>query len=513
MQSSDLLQINRERILSQWEKEVRAKLSAATHENKSALRDSLPEFIDDIGKALTFGIGKVKQDLLGIAHKHGAERANLFDYTIEEALEEFNILRKVIFTILEENGPLSRRDRDIIYDVINIGFAKAGTEFANKQLMKEEEARKLADQRLIEIKKSEKKLHLITDIQPTLISYVDTNLRYRFVNHTYEKLLGKKRKDILGTTLKESLGEEAWVEIEPYIRQALNGEDAVFTKQINYDSGSRYVKVHYRPSFDDQKKVEGIYVSVMDITEQMETLESLHQEQALRDRLIHSLSHDLRTPLTAAKMAAQLMTRKLQDTEATLKQSERIISNIDRADKMIQDLLDASRIKAGQLMKPTIQKFDLEEVVNKSLEDLVMIYGERFDLFSEASIEVYSWDQGIMRILDNLCSNAIKYGDPTKNVNVKLKKENSCFVITIHNYGKPIEKDFNLFDEFQRASSAEDSGKKGWGIGLTIVRGISESIGGDVRLKRHQDGTTFEVYLPIDSRGKIPTNTLSSRQH
>jgi K+-sensing histidine kinase KdpD len=250
----------------------------------------------------------------------------------------------------------------------------------------------------------------------------------------------------------------------------------------------------------------------MDITDQMEILEDLHEEQALRDKLIHSLSHDLRTPLTAAKMAAQLMKRNATNHEATLKQSERIIVNIDRADKMIQDLLDASRIKAGQLMKPTIEKIIPEEVILRSLENLKTIHGERFHFSCQKGIEVFSWEQGLMRILDNLCSNAIKYGDPQANIDIDLKTEKDYFVLAVHNFGIPIEHNINFFDEFQRATSAEESGKKGWGIGLPIVKGISESIGGEVQIKRHEDGTTFEVFLPIDSRDKIPTNILSSGQ-
>lgn len=639
MQTSDLLKVNRERILSQWEMEVRAKLPAASHENKSALRDSLPEFIEDISDALMFGIESLKKEILRVAHKHGSERANLSDYTIEEALEEFNILRRIIFQVLEEHGILTQRERDTIYEVINFGFAKAGTEFARAQLKKEEEARALAQRNLEEKISLERKLRLITDIQPTMISYVDKDLRYQFVNDAYVSVFNKKREDLIGNSVEKVLGREAWMEVKPYLEKALKGEDTVYIKLLHYATGQRYMKVHYRPSFDKNNEVNGIFVSCLDLTEQMQTMEALkkseeefrtlsnaipqlawtaypdgsiywfnsrwyeftgstpeeslgwhwekfihpdftsivrekylkmfnsgsggeeiypirartgeyrwflsraipvknrfgiitkwfgtdtdvtdqkkisdelQKEQGLRDRLIYTLSHDLRTPLTAAKMAGQLIKRKAGDADFTLKQSDRIINNINRADLMIQDLLDASRLKAGQLMKPDIHVTDISVLISMALEDLKTIYGDRFVFNSTYGKKICTWPEGIRRIIENLSTNAIKYGDHQQKVLINLREIDDYVEIVVRNFGKPIERSINLFDEFQRTSSAEKSGKKGWGIGLTIVKGVIESIGGEVRIIRHKDGTSFQLILPKDSRNKVPTNLPENKHH
>lgn len=639
MQTSDLLKVNREKILSRWELEVRAKLPAASHENKSALRDSLPEFIEDIGKALIFGIDSFKKEIVRVAHKHGSERANLSDYTIEEALEEFNILRRVIFQVLEEKAVLTQNERDIIYEVINYGFAKAGTEFSRAQLKKEEEARALAQRSLDEKITLEKKLRQITDIQPTMISFVSKDLRYQFVNDAYVSVFKRSREDIIGHTMEEVLGKKAWLEVKPYFEKALKGEDTVYLKLLHYSTGPRYMKVHYRPSYDKHNSLNGVFVSCLDLTEQMQTMEALkkseeefrtlsnaipqlawtaypdgstywfnsrwyeftgatpddslgwhwenfihpdfvttvrqkylkmfssgssgeeifplrsksgeyrwflskaipvrnrfgiitkwfgtntdvteqkkiadelQKEQGLRERLVYTLSHDLRTPLTAAKMAGQLIKRRSGESESVTKQAERIINNINRADLMIQDLLDASRLKAGQLMKPDIQPTDITVLIGMALDDLNTIHGDRFIFNSTYSKKICTWPEGIRRIIENLCSNAIKYGDHERKVLINLKEMDDYVEVVVRNFGRPIEKGVNLFDEFQRTESAEKSGKRGWGIGLTIVKGVIESVGGAVRIIRHNDGTSFQLILPKDSRNKVPTNMPEDKHH
>ncbi|HEX5752916.1 MAG TPA: HAMP domain-containing sensor histidine kinase [Archangium sp.] len=116
-----------------------------------------------------------------------------------------------------------------------------------------------------------------------------------------------------------------------------------------------------------------------------------------REQFVSSLSHDLRTPLTAAKMSAQLIPRQPHLPDKVYSLAARVRQNIDRADQMITDLLDANRIRAGQGLPLEV-----------SAEELSRVHGERFHLRSEKRMEG-RWDaRALRRLVENLCGNAIQ---------------------------------------------------------------------------------------------------------
>ena len=101
---------------------------------------------------------------------------------------------------------------------------------------------------------------------------------------------------------------------------------------------------------------------ISDIDDEKVALEGLTAERDIRERFVATLTHDLRTPLTAARMSAQLLFRPAIDPVLFQKVCSRIIDNIDRADQMIRDLLDANRIKAGERLPLEIKPVVLNEI-------------------------------------------------------------------------------------------------------------------------------------------------------
>lgn len=236
---------------------------------------------------------------------------------------------------------------------------------------------------------------------------------------------------------------------------------------------------------------------------------SLEKERELREQFVATLTHDLRTPLTAAKMGAQLILRHPDNPEKNQQLAAKIIRSIDRMDQMIRDLLDASRIRAGESLSMVMNECDLREVALMTLRELGVAYGDRFVLETESDSITGHWNEdGLRRVIENLANNAVKYGFPQQQVTVSLKQTNDTAQIIVHNYGPPIpaEEQHLLFKPFQHARSAQTGLKKGWGLGLTLVKGVVEAHGGEVSvLSSEGEGTTFIVTLPKDSR---PYQTL-----
>jgi signal transduction histidine kinase len=190
----------------------------------------------------------------------------------------------------------------------------------------------------------------------------------------------------------------------------------------------------------------------------------------------------------------------------------RALAEISRVENMIQDLLDANRIKAGIKLPIRVTHFNLVEEIKHSVESLAAVHGDRFEFEAPAAIEGY-WDKkAIRRIVENLCVNAIKYGERTMpiEVSVKLNPSGERAEICVQNWGTPIPEadQRTLFEQFRRSGSVMTRSNQGWGIGLAIVRGMAESHGGTVKVQSTAEiGTNFTVQLPLDARAYSSTTS------
>jgi PAS domain S-box-containing protein len=138
-----------------------------------------------------------------------------------------------------------------------------------------------AEQRLAE---SERELRQMTDALPVLISHVDAQGRYRFNNRAYEEWFGHPRAEIVGRTLREVVGEEAYRGLRPHVERALAGEALSLQQLVPYkDGGERYIHVDYVPRLGRQGETDGFYAMVQDIGEQKRAELALRRsEQRLR---------------------------------------------------------------------------------------------------------------------------------------------------------------------------------------------------------------------------------------
>ena len=138
----------------------------------------------------------------------------------------------------------------------------------------------------------------IADAAPALLSSLDCEQRYRFVNRAYEKWFGWRREDVIGRTTREVLGDAAAERIRPYVERALQGEEVQFEAELAYrDIGPRWVEARYVPDCDAAGRVQGLFALVVDISERKRAdaalMHASRQKEALyelSDRLHHAKS-------------------------------------------------------------------------------------------------------------------------------------------------------------------------------------------------------------------------------
>lgn len=212
---------------------------------------------------------------------------------------------------------------------------------------------------------------------------------------------------------------------------------------------------------------------------------------------IASLSHDLRNPLHIANATAQLIQLKTDDP-AIASLAQRVCRKLGDADAMSQTLLDAAVLTGRQKLALHPIAFDILELVEEVCADLPLL-GQRVEVDGEP-LHGHWCRVSLKRVLENLLSNAQKYGARSAPIKVALRREDHQILLSVHNEGLPIPKSemARLFKPYQRI---EDIDIKGWGLGLPYVQHVAESHGGSVVVDSVDGkGTTFTVSLPVDSR-------------
>jgi signal transduction histidine kinase len=225
----------------------------------------------------------------------------------------------------------------------------------------------------------------------------------------------------------------------------------------------------------------------------------------MKDEYNSILTHDLRSPLTALKGFAKLIIMKSGDPEFCVSSAKRIIESVNRMDGLIQNLLDAGQIRGGQGLPMKPVECDPVVIVNQVLHEMKTLYGDRFSFSPLKGLRTW-WDYGlILRALENLLGNAIKYGDPKALITVRLKQFDKYVTLTVHNEGNPIsEQDqVSLFERYRRLDSAVKGEQKGWGLGLLLTSGVAKAHGGRVDVESTQSqGTSFILTLLKDCRSE-----------
>ena len=218
-----------------------------------------------------------------------------------------------------------------------------------------------------------------------------------------------------------------------------------------------------------------------------------------RNMFLGILGHDLRAPIGAASLSAQVMLHKgLLNTKQT-SQATQIVQSTTRANQILEDILDLTRSGFGSDL-PVVKKcIDMGFVSRDLVEEM-----RAFNIGREITLETVGdmlgeWDRNrLAQVFTNLIGNAIQYSAKDTAVAVTVKGEQDEIVLSIHNEGRPIPPDevVKIFDALTRGTE-DQGGSKNLGLGLYITKKIVVSHKGSIDVtSSEEDGTRFTVRLP-----------------
>jgi signal transduction histidine kinase len=231
----------------------------------------------------------------------------------------------------------------------------------------------------------------------------------------------------------------------------------------------------------------------------------------MRDEFLASVSHDLKNPLAAIKGRAQILRRRAgklegEDGERLAAGLENIDATATRMTRLINDLMDVVRLRVGQPLELHRERIDLVQVVRDAITEYQAADASSIQFVSDAPAVIGQWDWArLERVIDNLLSNALKYGSREETVRICLRVEDSAgskeAVLSVQDKGIGIPSGdlSRIFERFKRGSNVSET-IPGSGIGLAGVKEIVEQHGGSIEVEsREGEGSTFTVLLPLSS--------------
>jgi PAS domain S-box-containing protein len=365
-----------------------------------------------------------------------------------------------------------------------------------------------------EVARSKAYIENLVENAADLIISTDMDDRILTWNRGAEALFGYGKDEVIGQHLSILLPTERFHELEEMrAKVQLSGAlRDIEVRSKRKDGVMIYLSLSVSPIRDVEGKIAGFLRIAKDITEKKRYERRLKELDKMKSDFVSNVSHELRTPLTSIKGSVDNMLDGLTGSlnEKQIRYLTRIKSNTDRLSRLINDLLDLSRIEAGRVeVRPTT--LSLTALAEEIAEQVKALAAEKCIQIEVPSsdLRVTAWADRdkVMQILTNLIGNAIKFSPQNGRVNIGLERNGDDQVqISVADTGPGIlpEESSKIFSKFYQVANLEKQKPKGSGLGLAISKALVELHGGKIWVESELGkGSTFYFTLPAQQPFKL----------
>lgn len=317
-------------------------------------------------------------------------------------------------------------------------------------------------------------------------------------------------KKVIGSCVTEITGYRDKYDESEYLVKLEETKSTVVHEKMEFEKDGRkfYYNMIYQPFFNTKGEINELLMVGIDVTAEIEKRKQMEEIIRMKDEFLCLMSHEFKTPLTVISAAVQTLeyiyAGKIPDKAAIM--IEKVKQNINRQSRLVDNLLDITRINAGQLKlkERNLDIVFLTRAITESAAQYAQKKGVRITFKSAFDQKVIGIDdEKYERIMLNLLSNAIKFTPEGKNVVVELSavvKNRSrmvCIRINDEGVGIPPDKRNEIFKLFGQVDNLLSRRAEGSGVGLHLVKLMVGTMGGEINLEsKNGEGSTFTVLLP-----------------
>ncbi len=376
-------------------------------------------------------------------------------------------------------------------------------------------ARRESEESHAALRGSEEKLRLVVEsAREYAIFTTDLEMKVTSWNSGAERILGFPESEIMGRSSDVIFTPEDRAANRPAIERelALTEGRASDERWHRRKDGTRFWSNGFLMAMHDgDEQAVGFVKILRDETERQQTRQDLEESQKNLEETLHAkdqflavLSHELRTPLTPVVMAVEMMLERPGLTGQLRKMLEMIRRNVRIEVKLIDDLLDVTRISRGKLSIDP-EKIDLHEIIRSAAEitkaDLEAKEHELVLNLAAPSAELMGDEKMLRQVIWNLLKNASKFTDPGGRIEVRTECDERTFRVLVTDTGLGIDPSElpKVFAIFEQANPDVIKKFGGLGLGLAISKATVDAHGGTIQAASdgRRKGSTFTIELPI----------------
>jgi len=346
------------------------------------------------------------------------------------------------------------------------------------------------------IRAREAQLRFVTDHAATiLLAHCDPRERFLFVNASYAARYGKSPAELIGKTVHDTIGHNAYAVMQETLKKALAGNRVEVEMEVPYDSGPRWMSYTFVPELTAAGEVMSFVAVIQDVTERknIELVLQQAKQQAedanrAKDQFLAMLSHELRTPLTPVLMTIASMQHAPDISDEIRTDLETLRRNVELEVLLIDDLLDLTRIAHGKL-----ELHAAATDVHAAITDALLISAadvEAKNLHVDLSLratEHHCWADGarLQQVFWNLVKNAVKFTEPGGRLEIATRNDASHSIsieFTDNGIGIAPELQARIFDAFEQGGENVTRLYGGLGLGLAISKRVVDMHHGKIEV-------------------------------
>lgn len=327
---------------------------------------------------------------------------------------------------------------------------------------------------------------------------------FRSVNSAFEALLGYSRGELLASPFLNFVHPDDLMAMSSEFQKLEEGGRIVdlATRHVCKNGSIRWLLWSSSSLVDDQV----IYAIARDVTEQKRIEQSLVLADRRKDEFLAMLGHELRNPLAGIAHGLQLLSMTEVSPSVMLRAREVMEQQVRTLSRLVDDMLDVSRITEGKIRLAT-ERVDLRSLVRDAVDAAQQVISQENHQVSmtypACRLEVEGDRTRLEQVVANLLNNAVKYTEPGGRIWITLSQDAEAAVMSIRDSGIGIDSGLLpfVFELFTQAPQSLDRSRGGLGLGLPLVKKLVELHGGTVSAFSlgADKGSEFTVRLPLST--------------